>query len=193
MYDATTGMDFDTKGQDVSFPEFYMRAVQNNFRSEREGRAVFDNLEYVKIITPGDKRSIPDVAVKDEHRARWPRQYAAFKEGLTEVADGTPLESWPPISANPALIAELKAANIRTVEALAGLSDALLVAVGMGGREWRGKAQTWLRQAADGAPLAEAQARLEAQAAELAVRDRQIADLTAAVERLQTERHNAVA
>lgn len=191
MYDSTTGMNFDPKAQDVSFPEFSVRAIQNNFRSEREGRAVFDNIEYVKIITPGDKRSVPECAVKDEHRARWPRQYEAFKNNLEVVADGTPLEAWPLISMNPALIAELKAANIRTVEALANLSDGLLAVVGMGGREWRGKAINYLNDADAGAALAAAEAKAQTLVDELAVKDRQIAELSAAVQKLTGEKLDA--
>lgn len=185
MYDTRTGMSFDPKAQDTAFPEFFVKAVQNNFRSEKEGRAVFDDLEYVRIYTPGDAKSVPERQVKPDDKLRWPRQYEAFKSGLEIAATGTPLENWPPISATPGLIAELKALNIRNVEGLASVPDGHLANLGTGGRVWRDKAAAWLQQALDGAPLAEAEQKLDALRGDLAVKEKQIADLQAAVAKLQ--------
>jgi len=145
--------------QDKMIPRFYLKPVRQAFRSEQEGREVFEDREYVEIIVPGDKHSIVDVAVKDEHRDRWPRQYEAFKKSQDAPEDGTPIEEWAPIGASQAL--ELRSSHVRTVEHLAGLSDSQLAkVVPMGGIALRAKAQAWLKQVEDGKPLAEAHQRI---------------------------------
>lgn len=144
--------------QDKMIPRFYMKPVRQAYRSEQEGREVFEDREYVEIIVPGDKHSIVDVAVKDEHRDRWPRQYEAFQKSQEAPEEGTPIEEWAPIGASQAL--ELKSSHVRTVEHLAGLSDSQLAkVVPMGGHALREKAQAWLKQAEDGKPFAELQQR----------------------------------
>ena len=141
--------------QDKMIPRFYLKPVRQGFRSEAEGREVYEDREYVEIIVPGDKHSIVDVAVKDEHRDRWSRQYEAFKKSQDAPEEGTPIEEWAPIGASQAL--ELKSSHVRTVEHLAGLSDSQLAkVVPMGGYGLREKAKAWLQQVEDGKPLAEA-------------------------------------
>jgi hypothetical protein len=39
------------------FPRFYMRAVQSNFETERQGRPIFNDEEYVEIIMAGGRPS----------------------------------------------------------------------------------------------------------------------------------------
>jgi len=144
--------------QDKLIPRFYVKPVRNNYRSEAEGREVFEDKEYVEIIVPGDKHSVVDVKVTDEHRDRWGRQYDAFKKSMEAPEEGTPIEEWAPIGASQAL--ELKSVHVRTVEHLAGLSDSQLAkCVPMGGYQLREKAQAWLKQAEDGKPFAELQQR----------------------------------
>lgn len=150
-------------------PRFYMKPVKNEFESEKQGRDIYNDVEFVEIIIPGDKNCIVDERVKDHHRQRWAGQYAAFKAGQEAPVEGTPIEEWAPISASQAL--ELKSVHVRTVEHLAGLSDAQLAkAVPMGGYALRDKAQAWLKQAEGSQPLNEAMqqiAKLQEQIEEL--------------------------
>lgn len=184
MLDPITGREFSTDQQpDRLIPEFYLHAIQNNFKSEQEGRPVFDDVEKVRIIIPGDKHTRVEERVTDEHRQRWPRQYEAFKTGLEQSPEGFPIELWPPIS--PALALNLKALGIPTVEALSVVTDAALGNIGIGARELRAKAKAYLQQAEDGKPLIAALADKERLEGELVVRDKQIADLQAAVAQLQ--------
>lgn len=169
MLDSATGMDFRPRNEteDRAIAEFYVEAVPNNFRTEKEGRPIFDDVEFVKILVPGDRRTEVVRRVTEEHRYRWPRQYEAFQRGIIPAEEGTPIEQWPPIT--PAMAKTLAFLNIRTVEALAAVSDTALAEIGLGARELRQKAIAWLG-AIDPQGLANANAEiaeLKAQMAQL--------------------------
>ncbi len=186
-YDSETGMNFNRgQGADARLiVEFSQQARENGYKSSLEGRTVYDDVEMVTIIIPGDKHSEVIEAVTDDHRQRWPVQYRLFKEGLEQVADGMPIKEWPPLT--PAQVKTLESLNIRTVEQLAGLSDTALTTVGMGGRQLRDKAAAWLQNAADGKPLAEALAAREQVEAKLQAQDAQIAEMQAVIRRLEAQ------
>lgn len=169
MFDDGTP-DFDAAADkgDNARPRFYSKPVKNNFRSESEGRPVFEDKEFVEILVPGDRKTVVDTLVKDEHKRRWPREYAAFKAGQEVPVEGTPLEEWPQITRSQ--VEELKFAHIRTVEQLASLpDDPLNRSVSMGGFALREKAQRYL-EALNG------NAQTEALAAESARKDEIIAE-----------------
>lgn len=85
------------------------------------GRAIFDEQDYVCIITPGDNLNIPRRPVWELDRKRFPDQWKAYKAGQSMPMTGTPLEHWPVVTATQ--VAELKAIHVRTVEQLAELND----------------------------------------------------------------------
>ncbi len=167
---------------DTAFPRFFRDKQENGFKSLQAGHPVFDDVEKVEIIIPGQNQSIAHAIVNEGHRQRWPQQYAAFKAGLTPAHDGSPLEEWPPLS--PAQVANLKALNIHTVEQLAGVSDGDLSRLGMGSRELRDKAGAWLDNAKGGAAVSEALARAERAEAALVSLKENYDDLAARVETL---------
>jgi hypothetical protein len=137
-----------------AIPRFFVEPVELTFRSKQEGRPIYEEREFVEILIPGDRRSIVREPVNDEHKARWPREYAAFKDGRELPLEGTPLANWPNSAINRARVEELAYFNIRTVEHLAAVSDANLPNLGMGARELRAAAQKFLEVAAKGtAPL----------------------------------------
>lgn len=152
MLDPTTGIDFRKAGEyeDRTIPIFAVEAIQNNFRSEQEGRPVYDDVEMVRIIIPGDRRTEVYERVNSGHRERYWVQYQAFKDNVEAPVSGTPIEEWPPLS--PAAAKNLRYLNIRTVEALASVSDTVLGEIGMGARELREKAQQWLASVSDVRP-----------------------------------------
>jgi hypothetical protein len=167
----------------LAIVEFYVQAEQNNFKSEQEGHPVFEDKEMVRIVTPGDKNSVVEERVKDHHRREYARQYEAFKSGETLTVEGMPLKEWPPLS--PAMVANLRAINIVTVEQLSQVDDGRLDNLGMGGRTLREKARLWLEQASGGAPLTRLQAENETLKAQQVVLERAVAELSAAVSRLR--------
>lgn len=142
-------------------PVFFTEAVKMEFKSKQAGRPIFEDQERVRIIIPGDRRSMVVEIVNDEHKARWPREYEAFKAGLEAPLEGTPLADWPQVSR--AQVEELAYFHIRTVEQLAGVHDGQLQQLGMGARELRERAKVFLDVAKNGmAPLSKLVSRVEA-------------------------------
>lgn len=146
--------------KDVARPHFYMDAIQNKAKSEKEGRPIFDEKEMIEIRIPGDKLLTWVGEVEQKHRERWPADYAAFKKGEARAAHGTPLDQWPNPELTKSRVAELKALDILSVEELANLSDALLGKLGMGGRQLREAARSYISTAKDGAKESAMAARL---------------------------------
>lgn len=147
------------------FVEFYEESVRNGGKSEAAGRPIHDDVIYIRIVIPGGKTTVERVA-RDEDKIRFPRQWAAFQANAKEPAVmGTPLKEWPALS--KAQVADFVSVGIKTVDQLAALNDHGIQAIGMGGREWKAKAQAFLAQAAGNAPLETLAAENERMAEEL--------------------------
>lgn len=173
-------LDFKPRSQndrDTAKPTFFLEPVYMSFRSEQEGRPIYEDREHVRIITPGMSKSIAVEEVNAEHKARWPNEYKIFKDGLEESPVGTPLEKWPPIT--PAMCLMLKAMHVRTVEELAELNDNIVQDIGLGGRQFRDKAREFVSRSAEEAPIAAANARADAAEASLARLQAQMDDILA--------------
>lgn len=134
-----------------AIPQFFVEPVKMEFKSKQEGRPIFEEREFVRIIIPGDRRSMAVEPVNDEHKARWSKEYAAFKEGREAPLEGTPLKEWPVSSMTAGKAEELAFFHIKTVEQLAAVNDAQLQSLGMGARELRERAKLWLSVAKNGA------------------------------------------
>jgi len=139
-----------THGNDRGlYVEFRSEAVKQNFDSEQAGRPIFKNVDYIKIMFPGDSTKTVDRPVKmvsDESGPsdieRFPAQWQRYKSETEQVLDGTPITEWAPLTKADALM--LKGAGIHTVEALAAVSDANLDNIGLGMRQYRDKAMVML-------------------------------------------------
>lgn len=143
-------------------PGFYSEPVQMDFKSKQAGHPIFEDQEFVKMIIPGTRGSVIVERVNDEHKARWPEQYAAFKAGREAPLEGTPLREWPVSAMTASKAEELAFFHIRTVEQLAALGDDKLQNLGMGARELRERAKIWLDVAKNGsAPLERMQSNIE--------------------------------
>lgn len=147
------------------YVEFRMEPVHQTFKSEAEGRPIFEDVPYIEIMFAGDKTKKVDRPVTDEDKHRFNKQWEAFQRQEQHVESGTPITEWPPLTKSEAL--ELKSLNIHTVEALAALPDSSLS--WLGARTNRDKAKAYLERSKEGAN----ESRL---VAELAKRD---ADITA--------------
>lgn len=157
------------------FVQFYLRAVVNNFKSSQEGRPIFDEVDYVRIIVPGDKNTVIDTKVTPEYAQRFATQFEKYKKNQSQAVSGTPLEVWPQMTVGQ--VAELKAMNVHTVEQLAELPDNLAQRI-MGSHDLRRRAATFL-EAANG------EAANTKLAAELAQRDNEIELLKAQMAQMQ--------
>jgi hypothetical protein len=159
------------------FIEFKPEKIENAAKTKEAGRPIFDDIELVSVQHVGDQKTWPwfraderSIYVRDPggsgHYATYAEcyyeHYKAFKEGQAKAQSGTPVEELPFLSA--AKRGELKALNIHTAEALAGLEGTPLTKLGMGGREMKNQAQAYLDRAKEGAmdaKLAAQNARLQ--------------------------------
>lgn len=105
------------------FVQFYSRPVQDNLASNEAKRPIFIDADFVKIMVPGDKRTVIDRWASDEDKQRFPTHYARYKAGQVEQTVGTPLEMLPGMTAGK--VEEYKHFGIKTVEMLAEASDSV--------------------------------------------------------------------
>jgi hypothetical protein len=110
---------------------FHKKAVQNMFESSARGRPIFNDVDYIEIFTPGNQLNIIDTPVREEHKRRFPQQWAHYQNAHSgdQREIGTPLGQWAFLTASQA--EELKALKFFTVEALANASDGMLQPIGM--------------------------------------------------------------
>lgn len=120
-YSMTQQAMSQTKSDDGLYVEFGMFPVQNAARSLEEGRPIYDDVPFVKIMIPGDKDNIVHRAVRASDKQRWPRQWQAFEMNMEQPLEGTPLAEWAGISR--AQVEELAHFGIKTVEQLAQMAD----------------------------------------------------------------------
>jgi len=110
--------------------KFYQRAIENEFKSALEGRPIMEMRDFIIIEVPGDNLTVIDTFAVDEHKKRFPIQWARYDNEKTDGdVEGTMLSDWPVL--NAAIAAELKHFRFYTVEQIAEASDAQLNALGM--------------------------------------------------------------
>ena len=159
--------------------EFYIESVQRAFKSEEAGRPIFEDVEFIKILIPGDKNFSPEREATEADKQRFPLEYARFKNGMkeSEQAVGTPLSQWPAMTRSMAK--EFNAMNVFTVEQLAGMSDQGKQAFGMGALEWSAKAKAYMDAAGGGAAIEKYAAENESLKRDMEIMRQQIAELSA--------------
>jgi len=139
------------------FVQFYSRPVQDSVASAESKRPIFVDADFVKIMVPGDKRTVIDRMASDEDRQRFPQHYARYKAGQSEQTVGTPLDMLPGMTAGK--VEEYKHFGIKTIEMLANASDS----VGQQFMQFQAdktRAKGYLALATDNAAVKEVDARL---------------------------------
>jgi len=106
---------------------------------------------FVRINIPGDKTNIIEQPVREDHKARFPRQWLYFQMKQSEKdapqVIGIPLSKWnqdAPEELTRGHIEELHILKFQTVEQVALASDSQLQRIGMGGPGLREKAKNYL-------------------------------------------------
>jgi hypothetical protein len=160
--------------------KFYQRAINNEFKSALEGRPIMEMRDFILIEVPGDNLTVIDTFAVDEHKQRFPVQWARYQNEKTDGdIEGTLLNDWPVL--NAAIAAELKHFKFYTVEQVAAASDAQLntlgMSAGMSPLALRDKAKAYLGSAKDTALV-------QQQADELSKRDAVIARMEAQIAEL---------
>lgn len=154
--------------------QFFWKEPVSKWQSEIQGKEVrLPKMPFIRIMKPGDNTSIFETAVRDDHKARFPRHWLAWqiKEGMIEgsaEAIGWKIEEWDAVNKNETQIYELKHMRFNTVEQIAGASDAQIQRMGIGGIGLREQA----RKALKDRNLAEYKTEMDA-------KDKQIADMRA--------------
>ena len=151
---------------------FYQREMDNQFQTGVEGRPIKYMADFIIIEVPGDRNTIIDTFARDEHKTRFPVQWARYQneksDGGSEI-QGTLLRDWPIL--NAAQAGELKHYKFYTVEQVASASDEQISSIGMmvgtSPLAFRDKAKAFLANAKDSALV-------QQQADELRIRDKEI-------------------
>ena len=181
-------MDFPLSApnpNDTAKPLFYVKAVQNMFETEKQGRAIYLDVEWVDILIPGDTKTKVSRKVTEEDKHRWPHFYQAFISKREAPVVGTPIDQWPILS--PAKVDELKSLNIKSIEDMAKLPDQYLEVLGMGGRELKIKAAAYLESAAGTADVQALRAELDRAKQENTNLKDQIKDLATRLQSLEDD------
>jgi hypothetical protein len=149
---SVTRMAMDPNSDDKVFAQFYMHAREDDAKSRAEGRPIFKDVPYVMIMVPGDKDNIIRRPIRQNDKARFPKQWAAFEAGQEQAQEGTPLEQWPMVTR--AQVEELKFFGVHTVEALSNMPDTAAQNF-MGLNRLRQNAKDFLEAAKSEAPFIE--------------------------------------
>ncbi len=157
------------------YVEFFRKPILQPGKSREAGRAVYEEIDYVRIHVPGDKSSVIERPVSQQDIFRFQDRYNKWKAGQEEAVTGTPLTALPGM--NPSKIEEYKFFKLVTVEQLAEANDNL------GGKfmsfqQDKQRAKVFLEVAKNNAPI-------EKMNEELQKRDAEIENLRTMVEALQ--------
>lgn len=157
--------------------EFYMHEPEDPNVPWVNGKPVrLSARPYVRILKPGDNTSVIETPVREDHKQRWPEKWMYFQiqQGTTSGPEipGWKIEDWSFLS--PEQVHQLKFLRFYTVEQIAGASDAQVQSLGIGGLGMRVEAQKALKEKSSAGITAE-----------LASKDREIAEMKARMERLE--------
>lgn len=165
---------------------FDVRAVKNEYLSNKEGRPIFQDEEYIQIIVPGS-RDVMTAPLDETYKRRFADRYKRWKEDVGKVQhiQGTPLSevSWMTRSQ----VAELAMNNVYTVENLADMSDIDAMKF-MGSHELRKRAKNFLQAAANEAPLTRLQQELEQRDNHIKTLEQKLEAMQAALDKLQSKK-----
>lgn len=160
---------------------FYVKVLPNQWESEKQGRPIFYEADFVSIKMPGNQLNDWDGFVNDTHKQRFPKQWAFYQNNKTasDQMVGTPLEQWPLISRSVA--EELRGIKFYTVDQIAAASDQQLASIGMRSgmqpHTFREKAKQWLHRADADAALAKAEQEKAEVEGRLAASDKAMAEM----------------
>lgn len=157
------------------YVEFFRKPVLQPGKSRDAGRAVYEEVDYVRIHVPGDKSSVIERPVSQQDVFRFQDRYNKWKAGQEEAVTGTPLSALPGMS--PSKVEEYKFFKLVTVEQLAEANDNL-GAKFMSFQQDKQRAKAFLEVAKNNAPI-------ERMNEELAKRDAELEELRAMVTTLQ--------
>lgn len=163
---------------------FYKESRLNAAKSRTEGKPVHESSDFVQIQHPGENLNIVKRPVQDNDKRRWPRQWAQFVQGTSQIPEGVPLSLLFP--ERPHIAATLRGYNIHTVEQLSNLSAEAISTVGMGAQDWVNAAQRYMERANKGVNHHQFEKAMADKDAQIVALQRQVAEVTALVRSQQS-------
>lgn len=160
------GIESDVQNADTRLAvRFYSKPIKNEFMSNKEGRPIFEDRDMITIYVPGDNTLTVDAEVREDHKARFPMQWAHYQNRHSDDPKniGTPISEWPLVT--PAMAEELRALKFYTVESIAMASDnqlqSLGMKAGMNPHTFRDRAKNYLSVANSEASVSERDAEIK--------------------------------
>ena len=138
---------------------FFIKPRQDPVLTEKEGRPIFKEIEYIQVITPGDRNQVVIRPVAPLDHVRFGQQYDHWKKTQNnDLIIGTPLEAWNMLSL--AQIEEYRYFGVRTIEHMAELRDDVASKI-TGAITLKQKAAAFLALMKEEAPMKKVQAELD--------------------------------
>lgn len=165
------------------YVHFYSDALPDAEASDKEGRAIYREADFVMIMVPGDKYSIIRRPVQQKDRQRFNERYQAYKVGRAqEHASGTPLHtvSW----ITKSLLKELEFLGCYTLENLAGMPDSTTQKF-LAMQELKQRAKDAIAEAKGAAPMLEMRREIEKKDSELDILRKTQQEMMLQIQQLQ--------
>lgn len=159
-------------GDDKLAIRFFVKPRQDPEASQKEGRPIFKDVEFITIMVPGDRNAAHTRPVRPADQVRFSKQYDHWKKTQSnDLLNGTPLDV---LGLSLAQVEEYRYFGIRTVEQMADLRDDVTGRM-MGAVQLKQKAAAYL-------DIMKSEAPMKRVTAELETRDKEIATLKKAIE-----------
>lgn len=183
-YDMTAAAyQKEAEADKALYVQFYSDALPDADESQKQGRAIYREADFVMIMVPGDKYSIVRRPVQPRDIQRFGERYRAFRSGKSqETAGGTPLAlvSW----LTKPQVKELEYLGCHTLENLAGMPDSTVQKF-MPLQGLKQRAKDAVLAAKEAAPLLALRTEIEIKDAELAEMRKAQAEQMAMIKQLQ--------
>lgn len=171
------------------YVRFEVRQVEDRAKSIEMGYSSTRDVIYVLVTQIGSSDTYENEAaswlqmMKAEARAEpprvpmewvqaWEAKFKDYQSSMANTIDGTSLQSWPMISKGQ--IESCNRIGCFTVEDLAQLTEEGISSLGMGGRELKKRAATWLQAATDTGKLVQENVQLGQSLSSLEERNRSL-------------------
>ena len=129
---------------DANTVHFYYHPVLNPKLTAEKGQEIYEDKEYVLILSPGQRLSEVRRKASDKDKLQYAKQYQAFQAKRAQPIIGTPLGNLPGLM--PARVKEMEYLNIRTIQQLLDVPDSALPKIGPDARQLQHQARAFLEK-----------------------------------------------
>ena len=176
-----TSMAISTGDERGLFVTIEEKAVKEEYKSKKAGRAVYRNAIFFNIHVPGGDVMTHELKEnREDLKQRFPKAWANFLAQKKSAIEGTPVEECPLF--DKAQIATLKANNVYSVDQFTALPEGNAESFGMGFKNLHQQAKGWLNKDDQAKVTAEALAAKEELEKKLAMAMKKIDELSERVD-----------